>query len=174
MVIVCGLIDPHCPGYASDTFIWQLSEPPPHGKRCPWFGCSTTSFELRQLLAQKEQILRTTKEYHMSTTRLSRRATMRRQGLRALAVGITTSTLAALAVVTAAPASATPRDCEIWISGSRGQTANGRCVAGTGRYYTRAVCYDGTIAHGDVVGIGRVSSAICYDSAVRRAVIYEF
>jgi hypothetical protein len=173
VVIVCGLIDPYCPGYASDTFNWRLSEPPPHGKRCPWFGGSTTSLELRQLLAQKEQILRTTEEYRMSTTRLSRRATMRRQGLRALAVGVTTSALAALAVVTAAPASATPSGCEIWLSGSRGQTANGRCTAGTGSYYTRAVCNDGTVAYGPIVTIGRVSSAICYGSAVRSAVVWE-
>lgn len=110
----------------------------------------------------------------MSTTRLSLRATMRRQGLRALAVGVTTSALAALAVVTAAPASARPSDCEIWLSGSRGQTANGRCTAGTGRYYTRAICKDGTIAHGSVVNIGRVSSAICYGSAVDDAHVWEF
>jgi hypothetical protein len=109
----------------------------------------------------------------MSTTRLSLRATRRRQGLRALAVGVTTSALAALAVVTAAPASADPRDCETWFSGSRGQTANGRCTAGTGRYYTRARCTDGTRVYGPVVNIGRVSSAICYGSAVYIAAISE-
>jgi len=109
----------------------------------------------------------------MTTTRLSHRTTMRRQGLRALAVGVTTSALAALAVVAAAPASATPSNCEIWISGSRGQTANGRCTKGTGRYYTSASCANGTSVNGRIVNIGQVSSAICYGSSVREAILIE-
>ena len=100
------------------------------------------------------------------------RMTRQRMGLRALAVSVTTSALAALAVVVAAPASAAPTKCEMWLSGSRGQTLNGRCTAGTGKYYTRAVRNDGRHAYGSVVGIGRVSSAICFDSDVHSGAIW--
>ncbi|GAB3562506.1 hypothetical protein GCM10027445_03230 [Amycolatopsis endophytica] len=110
----------------------------------------------------------------MTTTRLPRRATGHRRGVRALAATVLTSALGALALVTAAPASATPDDCTRWTSGSRGQTINVVCTAGTGHYGIAAACWDGSSATSKVVGIGETASAICYNSSVRSSILHFF
>ncbi|MFI6578153.1 hypothetical protein ACIBFB_20390 [Nocardiopsis sp. NPDC050513] len=107
----------------------------------------------------------------MTTTRIARRAARHR---RALTVTVLTSTMAALSLVTAAPAFATPEDCTRWTSGSRGQTINVVCTSGTGRYGIAASCWDGGSATSRVVSIGRTASAICYNSSVRNSVLYFY